>query len=542
MPTFYLNEQPVEFSPGETILKAALRAGTEIPHYCYHPGLAITAQCRQCLVEITDMGNGRGLPKLQTSCSTPAGENMRVSSTSEKAYWGQKLVNEFLLVNHPLDCPICDQAGECDLQNFAFKYGSGHSEMEYEKRVYGWRDVGTFIVLERNRCIQCSRCERFSRDMVGTHDFGAFLRTHELTFDTWEDEQITHKFQGNLADICPVGCIMNRDWRFKKRAWKLEKTPTVCPTCSTGCNVNLEHHQNRVFRIKPRENQAVNRWWMCDEGRINYAWLNNRRDRVLEPLARVRGELRSARWEAVYKAVAHRLQEIGAEGEQVLALTDTHATNEELYLLGELLREGFGSEAAYFPLRAGRQQEKPPRPLEDDFLYTLITTDKSPNTAGAAKAGLIGDPDDKALKAALRRPPRVLLVLGTPLAEDEAVREAGAQAELIVQVATHENPWCDKADVILPGFTHAEKYGTYVNKAGRVQRAQPAIEAPEQARDQVRILGELLAALGKGRRYASAREVFAAMAAQDGPFKGLDWEAVGPLGTALPGEAEARSA
>ncbi len=278
MPTFHLDDTPIEFEPGENILSAALRAGIEIPHYCYHPGLQVTAQCRQCLVEVTDMGNGHGIPKLQTSCSTPIADGMKVSATSEKAVWGQTVVNEFLLVNHPLDCPICDQAGECDLQNFAFKYGSGHSEMDYEKRVYGWREVGSFIVLERNRCIQCSRCERFSRDIGGSHDFGSFLRSHELTFDTFEDAQITHKFQGNLSDICPVGCIMNRDWRFKKRAWKLNKTRTVCPTCSTGCNVTLEHHDNRVFRIKPRENPEVNRWWMCDEGRLNYTYLRSKEE------------------------------------------------------------------------------------------------------------------------------------------------------------------------------------------------------------------------------------------------------------------------
>src|SRR5690349_13135867 len=269
MPIIYVDDKPVEFKPGETILQAVYRQpDIDIPHYCFHPGLQITAQCRQCLVDIVDMGNGKGMPKLQTSCSTPATENMKVSTTNAKVKEGQKLVNEFLLVNHPLDCPICDQAGECDLQDTAFKFGTGHSEMNYEKRTYGWRNVGTFLALERNRCVQCSRCERFSRDIEGGHDFGMFLRSHELTFDTFEDHQITHKFQGNLADICPVGAITNRDWRFKKRAWKFKKTPTVCTSCSTGCNVTLEHHENRVYRLKPRENQDVNRWWMCDEGRV----------------------------------------------------------------------------------------------------------------------------------------------------------------------------------------------------------------------------------------------------------------------------------
>lgn len=535
MPTFHLDDTPIEFEPGENILSAALRAGIEIPHYCYHPGLQVTAQCRQCLVEVTDMGNGHGIPKLQTSCSTPIADGMKVSATSEKAVWGQTVVNEFLLVNHPLDCPICDQAGECDLQNFAFKYGSGQSEMDYEKRVYGWREVGSFIVLERNRCIQCSRCERFSRDIVGSHDFGSFLRSHELTFDTFEDAQITHKFQGNLSDICPVGCIMNRDWRFKKRAWMLNKTRTVCPTCSTGCNVTIEHHDNRVFRIKPRENPEVNRWWMCDEGRLNYTYLNNRRDRILEPLARVKGELRSVRWEAIYQAIAHRLQEIGAEGGQVLGLVDTHATNEELYLMRQLLREGFGSEALHFPYRLGAQQEQPPRPLADPFIFTLITTDKSPNTAGALKAGLIGDSDDKRLKAALKAPPKVAFVMGTPFVDDDGVRQAVAKAELIVHIGTFRSAWMELADVVLPGYTYAEKWGTFVNKADRVQRIQPAIKPPEGAEDPLRILASLLELLGNEQSYAAAREVFDSMGQQAGPFQGLSWDAVGELGTPLIG-------
>jgi len=541
MPTFHLDDQPIACEKGETILSAAMRAGIEIPHYCYHPGLKITAQCRQCLVEITDMGNGRGMPKLQTSCSTPAGEGMKVSATSDKARWGQQLVNEFLLVNHPLDCPICDQAGECELQNFAHRYGSGHSEMEYEKRVYGLRDVGSFIVLERNRCVQCSRCERFSRDIAGTHDFGAFLRSHELTFDTFTDAQIAHKFQGNLADLCPVGAILNRDWRFKKRAWKLHKTPSVCTHCSTGCNVTLEHHENRVFRVKPRRNMEVNRWWMCDEGRLAYKVFNNRRDRIGEPLARVKGELRSADWEAVLGAIAHRLAEIGAQGEAVLALTDTHATNEELYLLRALLREGFASDNAHFPYRPGQQQEQPPRLLADTFLYTLITTDKSPNTRGAQLAGLSGDEHDKALKSALGKSPKVVLILGAPWAEDAAVRTAVSGAELIVAIGAFHSPWDELADVVLPATTAAEKSGTFVNKAGRLQRIAPALRPPEGARDTVRILADLLVALGKDGAYPDARAVFDRLARGDGPFPGCTWERLGEGGIALEGEARAQA-
>ncbi len=537
MPTFYLDDDKIEFEPGESVLHAALRHNREIPHYCFHPGLAVTAQCRMCLVDVVDMGNGRGMGKLQTSCSTPAAEGMKVDTQSEKVRHGQNTVSEFLLVNHPLDCPICDQAGECELQNFSFTYGTGESEMEYEKRVYGWRDVGTFIVLERNRCIHCSRCERFTRDVTGTHDFGMFLRSHELTFDTFEDHQITDKFQGNLADLCPVGCIMNRDWRFKKRAWKLQKTDSVCPSCSTGCNITVDHHKNRVYRLKPRENQEVNRWWMCDEGRIGFKHLNDRQTRLLEPQAKVKGSLRKADWEQAYRATAGRVKEIGASGAEVFGMTDTHATNEELYLFRKLLVEGLGAETVYFPLRPGEQQEQPPLAEIDPFIYTLIQTDKSPNTAGALALGLTGDVDDKRLRAALKKPPKVVVICGAPLAgeEGEAVRKELAKAELIIHIGAFHGPWTDAADVVLPGTTYAEKEGSFTNKANRVQRIHAGLRPPEMARDQVTIMQELLAALGKPKNLASAPAVFDALGKEPGAFKGLSWEALGSQGKVLPG-------
>jgi NADH-quinone oxidoreductase subunit G len=528
MASFLLNGEPIEFEQGESVLRAALRHGRDIPHYCYHPGLSVVATCRMCLVEVTDMGNGKPMPKLQAACSTPAMNGMKVLSTSGRVIAAQNEVNEYLLVNHPLDCPICDQAGECDLQDYAFAYGSGRSEMDYEKRVYGWRDVGTYIMLERNRCIHCSRCERFSREVEGGHDFGMFLRTHELTFDTYEDHQITHKFQGNLVDLCPVGAITEREFRFKKRVWKLRKTESVCTSCATGCNITIEHHRNKVERFKPRENQAVNRWWMCDIGRLSYRALNDRANRPLEPLARVKGQLRSAGWEAVYAAVAQRARSLDAKGQGVIGLADTHATNEELRLFQSLLGDVFGSDRVFFPYRPA--QDPPAR----NFLHALISSDKSPNTAGALALGLLGDPDDRRLKQALERPPQVAFILGSPFAGEPSVREAIAKAELIVQIGTRFDEWRDLADVILPGSTVAEKAGTFTNKQRRVQRAQPAIAPPETAREPIRILQELMIALGQERPVQSAREVLAGLG---GAFAGLTWERVGDQGVSLAGPA-----
>ncbi len=541
MPTFLLDGKEIEFKPGETILQAAYRhPEVEIPHYCFHPGLQVTAQCRMCLVDVVDQGNGRGMPKLQTSCSTPAAQGMKVDSQSQKVKDGQNLINEFLLVNHPLDCPICDQAGECDLQDYAFRYGTGHSEMSYEKRTYGWRNVGTFIVLERNRCVHCSRCERFSRDVEGEHDFGMFFRSHELTFDTYKDARITHKFQGNLADICPVGAILNRDWRFKKRAWKLHKTPSVCTSCSTGCNVTVEQHENKVYRLKPRENPDVNRWWMCDEGRVGFHSLNEHGTRIAEPHARVQGKLQPAGWEVVYQVLIQRIKDLGAAsgkaGDQIVGLADTHATNEELFLFKLLLQNALGANA-YTPQPEGKQQEQPPRTMKDPFLFTLISTDKSPNTRGAKALGLLGDADDSRVKAALAKAPAVLLVLGTPWAGTQLppwLAEAARRSKLLVWIGTHQGPWSQAADVVLPGLSVVEKSGTVTNKAGRVQRIAPAIRPPDAARDPTRILLDLLSHLGKPQELGTAEQIFNALGAQPGAFKGLTWQAVGEQGAVLP--------
>ena len=576
-PHFELDGEQIAFAEGETILKAALRHRREIPHYCYHPGLAITAQCRMCLVDVLDMGNGRPAPKLQTACSTPLAAGMRVDTTSAKVRAGQQVVNEFLLVNHPLDCPICDQAGECDLQDFAFKYGSGHSEMRYEKRVYGWREVGSYLMLERNRCIHCSRCERFSRDLVGSHDFGAFLRTHELTFDTFDDEMITHKFQGNLADICPVGCITTRDWRFKKRAWKLQPTASVCTGCATGCNVNVEQAEGRIYRIKPRENMAVNRHWMCDIGRLHFRRSQDGAGRLRVPQARSRGQWQEATWEAVYAALQARwevLQKTVAGASQkaklppALALSDTQATNEELFLLKRLLHDAFGGDdfagdtfagdVLYTPSFAvDAPSEQAPSGLEDRFLYGLLRVDRSPNQEGAARLGYRPLARAELLPEAVAEG-GVLFVLGEPFSpdeDDEGLPADGAKKNkaedddartrflellkqrfgLIVQIGAYRSVWSEVADVILPARSWVERTGSLTNRQGRVQRLREAVPGPLQSRPQERILRELHAALAPAKplQADSLAEVFALLVRQEPSFSGLAAETVEAQGQLL---------
>jgi len=527
MPVFQIDGEPVEYEPGEKVLSAALRCGKIIPHYCYHPGMSIVATCRMCLVDVIDLGNGRPAPKLQTACSVDATEGMKIETLNEKVEEGRKLVNEFLLINHPLDCPICDQSGECTLQDYAFKYGSGKSEMDYSKRVNGWRDIGTFVALERNRCIQCSRCDRFTREITGTNEFGMFNRGHELAVDTYTDRPMTNKFQGNMADICPVGAITEKEFRFKRRVWKLKKNHSICTGCSTGCNVTIEHDRNEVFRLKPHENQSVNKWWLCDEGRLTYRIMNERKSRIHQPLGLIGEDLEGISWEKAYNAIAERIRELKPLPQEVLALTDTHASNEELFLIQKLLKEGFSSENIFCPFPTWEQSES------DFFINTLITTDKTPNRAGALALQIKGDQKNTKLKKVIEGELKVVFVLGNPFENESELKEIIKQTQLVIHIGVFHNSWSEMADVVLPGQFYSEKEGTYTNKNQRIQSTEIAVKAFRKTRPEWQIISELSQALGHKSSFESIPQVFNAMVHESKAFSGISFDNIGSFGIEL---------
>ncbi|MEL0341694.1 MAG: molybdopterin-dependent oxidoreductase [Deltaproteobacteria bacterium] len=523
MPSFELDGKTVEFEPGEKILSAAMRAGIQIPHYCYHPGMSVVATCRMCMVDVIDMGNGRPAPKLQTSCSMDAVEGMKVETMNEKVKDAKELVMEYLLINHPLDCPICDQSGECVLQDYSFEFGSGKSEMEYSKRVYGWRDIGTFVALERNRCIHCTRCDRFTREITGTNEFGMFNRGHELTVDTYSDRPMTNQFQGNMADICPVGAITEKEFRFKRRVWKLKKTPSICVGCSTGCNVTIEYDKNEVFRLKPRDNPDVNRWWMCDQGRLTYKDLNIRENRVAHPLGKTAEGFQEISWENAFSAIREKISELQPTSNEVIGLVDTHASNEELYLFKKLLKEGFDSDQLFFPDLEWEQ------PVSDFFINSLITSDKSPNRAGARMLGLKGAKSSEEVTSKIPTGTKVLLVFGKPFEDENLLSQAG-NIPLVINIAAWQSGWSETADVTLPGRLHSEKDATYTNKAGRVQRVNTAIRAFHKTRPDWMILCGLMELLDVDNKADSAEAVFQELSENEKGFQGLQWESIGSDG------------
>ena len=523
MPSFELDGKTVEFEPGEKILSAAMRAGIQIPHYCYHPGMSVVATCRMCMVDVIDMGNGRPAPKLQTSCSMDAVEGMKVETMNEKVKDAKELVMEYLLINHPLDCPICDQSGECVLQDYSFEFGSGKSEMEYSKRVYGWRDIGTFVALERNRCIHCTRCDRFTREITGTNEFGMFNRGHELTVDTYSDRPMTNQFQGNMADICPVGAITEKEFRFKRRVWKLKKTPSICVGCSTGCNVTIEYDKNEVFRLKPRDNPDVNKWWMCDQGRLTYKDLNIRENRIAYPLGKTAEGFQEISWENAFSAIREKISELQPTSNEVIGLVDTHASNEELYLFKKLLKEGFESDQLFFPDLEWEQ------PVSDFFINSLITSDKNPNRAGARMLGLKGAKSSEEVTSKIPTGTKVLLVFGKPFEDENLLSQAG-NIPLVINIAAWQSGWSETADVTLPGRLHSEKDATYTNKAGRVQRVNTAIRAFHKTRPDWMVLCGLMELLDVDNKADSAEAVFQELSENEKGFQGLQWESIGSDG------------
>src|SRR5438034_1775150 len=265
MPKCVIDGREIDVPAGTTVIQAGLMAGIEIPHFCWHPDLPVDGNCRMCLVEIEKM------PKLQIACNTVVSDGMVVRTTSEKAVQAHRTTLEFLLVNHPIDCPVCDQAGECYLQDQYMEHGLHDSKIQPEEKVRKRKvvDLGP-IMLDAERCVLCSRCLRFEANVTGTNSFEFVNRGDHMQISTFENRPITHNYAGNLADVCPVGALLSHDFRFKMRVWFLEATDSVCPGCSTGCNIFIDHRDGEVHRLRPRRNVEVNKSWMCDVGRREY--------------------------------------------------------------------------------------------------------------------------------------------------------------------------------------------------------------------------------------------------------------------------------
>jgi NADH-quinone oxidoreductase subunit G len=519
MPNITINGIQADVPEGTTILNAAKQLGVEIPHYCYHPRLPIAGSCRMCLVEVEKA------PKLMTACSTPVTEGMVVSTDNDKVKKAVAGVLELMLIHHPLDCPICDQAGECGLQDYYMKFGLHKSRYAIEDKVrkHKHQDIGGQIMLDSERCILCSRCVRFLNEVPKTGELEISQRGNHSEIGIFPGKNLDNHYTGNLADICPVGALTSKDFRFKCRVWFLSSAKSVCTGCATGCNVDAHFREKTVYRVKPRANDAVNQAWMCDFGRLEYKKANE--GRLLEPTLRQGGSDRTPGWDSVLADVAFKLKEAvdhhGAESVAVVA--SPQSSNEELYLVRKLAKEVLGTpNLAFTPRVAGDG-------FSDDI---LIHADKNPNSKGAKLLGIDDAGFDALLAKIAEGKIRALLLTGDVLGAlpDEEASKLLSSVAFVALVGSNEGAASRSAQAILPAATVFERSGTFTNAKGRVQRFHAGFEPRGNARPAVEILSGIANRLGAGWSFDGPAAVFAALAASEAPFSGMSPESVGEQG------------
>jgi NADH-quinone oxidoreductase subunit G len=522
-----INGRELTVEKGKTVLQAAIENGVELPYYCYHPGLGVDGSCRVCIVKIEKM------PKLQTSCSTPVAEGMIVSTQTPDVVEARASVFEFLLINHPLDCPVCDKGGECPLQDFSYSFGPNESRMEFPRRVFdgeGVRadvDFGPTLMLNRNRCILCTRCVRFMREIDTDAQISIVDRGYGSEIATFQEEGVHSLISGNLMDVCPVGAITTRDYRFKSRPWdNPHAVDTICTLCERGCNTTAWIKAKpewakgaQLIRMTPRFNPDVNSYWMCDIGRFDYRWIEGD-DRLQKPLLRTEtGTLEPADWTNALTKLADRISAAG--GQAALRLfVSAHASLEELFLLGRL-GSAWGTPESGIAI-SWRHREKPQPP----GVKFRIPPSDAPNVNGArdlgfpVKASDAGVADVSAFRSDVEQGRIGALYVLDPGPEGSigdvswivGARKSGKLALLVVQ-GPLLSELAKAADIALPGASWVEKDASYVNGAGLLQAASRAIAPPGDAQEDWQVLVNVGLALGAAVTYTSSAAIRADIAA-----------------------------
>ncbi len=505
MVSLTIEGRPVTAAEGTTILEAAKTAGILIPHYCYHPGLPVAGVCRMCLVEVEKA------PKLAPSCATTVAEGQVVHVYSEKSLDARKGVLEMLLINHPLDCPICDQSGECELQDYTYQEGREDSRYREPKRFNPAEDFGGDVIYVPNRCILCTRCVRFMDDVAHEPTLNVSERGDRALIGKFEGKDLTHPWAANVVDLCPVGALLSKDFLNKARAWELDRTASICPNCTQGCNVIMETRENQVVRMRPRPNENVNAFFMCDWGRLNYRWMNEK-NRVERPMLRTSNGLSATSWEAALSAAARALS-----GKKVFVAASPMLSNESLFLLTELMQGGSGA------FRVIEGDEAPLAGVQD----LALRRERAANVYGAEKLGFQKTTD---LFGGLGKGD-VLVIAGEDLAGVDASAISRASEVIVISSVLPEVAY--SASVVLPIANFAEEEGTVTNLRGRVQRFTQARQAPGEARPSWLVLGDLLGAMGKQTSFFLPSEVFARLATANKSFAGLSYDSIGFKGLPL---------
>lgn len=456
-----INGKQVEVEPGSTVIQAFMKAGEEIAHYCWHPGLSVAGVCRMCMCDI------EGNPRMQIACNTPVTEGMVVSNNSDKVKDAVKWTLEFHLINHPLDCPICDQAGECGLQEYYMKHGQyqpamGQPKVKKRKVV----DLGERVVLDTERCILCSRCVRFTDEVSKTNELGIFNRGDHAEVGTFEDKPLNNNYSLNTVDICPVGALTSKDFRFKQRVWFLKDFETVCTGCSTGCNVRVYHNENGLYRVKPVQNDKVNGFWMCDTGREMYKFANRE-----VRLVKAAKNLKSGSQEMIPGAAAV---------EAGIALKKLSGAQIALVLTGQYTSEEYEAAVNAFSKDLGTKNiyhwQNNPESV-NDFDGLLYRGDKNPNTAGLKqvlqKAGISSSWKD--LESKIQSGEIKAVVVAGPentsvYADMKEKMDLFSKVETSIWLSAARHEQVERATYRIPMKASVEKNGTFVNHAGLAQK------------------------------------------------------------------------
>ena len=494
----------VSVPEGTSILEAAKTAGILIPHYCYHPGLPVAGVCRMCLVEVEKA------PKPAPACATSVAEGQVIHVHDEKSRESRKGVLEFLLINHPLDCPICDQSGECELQDYVFQEGRKDSRYLESKRFNPVEDFGGDVVYVPNRCILCTRCVRFMEDVAKDPVLNVSERGDRAYIGKFEGRDLDHPWSTNVVDLCPVGALLSKDSLNKARAWELDRAASVCTGCSQGCNTTIETRDNMVIRLKPRPNTDVNQYFMCDYGRLDYRWIN-RQDRLTNPMVRSNGALAPIDWEPAIEAAAAKMK-----GKRIHLVASPRLSNEALFLLSGVLKKLGGR--GVFRVETG--EEAPLAGVQD----LSLRRDRAPNGRGAELHGF-SRVDDVTKNIAAGD----VVVIADDELKGVAAGAFSAASDVIV-IGTTLPAAAGDVSVALPIANFSEEDGTFTNLRGRVQRFLQARAAPGLARPSWFVLADLQGALGEPVDYLLPSQVFDAMAKSNGAFSGLSYDRLGVRG------------
>ena len=507
MPTVIVNNKPVEIGANEKLncIQAAQRVGDEIPSYCWHHDLSVVASCRMCLVEVGEKkpdGTIAMQPKLSPGCQTPVKDGMIIVSNSEKVLAAQKATLEYLLLNHPLDCPVCDQAGECGLQDYSYEYGRGYSRLQEAKNIKPDKDyIGDQITLFTDRCIMCTRCVRFTREISGSAEMQVISRgTHE-EIDIFPGEPCNNKLAGNVVDLCPVGALCSKDFLYEQRVWWLKTKNSVCPDCSTGCSITVDQNEDVLYRLKPRENPQAQGSFMCDEGRFGWKYVQSDQ-RLTAPQQRLNGGVLSTDWDVVLPAARNALKDAQIRTPSKLGFViSPWATVEEAYLLAKYAKQlSPDAKLALGPVRVVGEDDLYPKDIHGKPVTPTkftIRAEKCPNRRGVEAvlkhfAGSVTSFSTILDQIGRGEIEALYLLGGDPHGTfaDGDVAKLDKLKLLIVQDLL-KSAVTEKAQFVLAGSAWAEKDGTFVNHAGLAQAIHRGLRGPSDSRQDGRILMEL---------------------------------------------------